>query len=133
MVEEKARTATHIGITYPLVNMALIEKFSQWLQITRLMDSDNVTFTYKYIYLTGRGNSVCFVINREVKHDEKVVWILIDFGALYSAQHIIQIERMEVEVLSQIIHVLRSRLLNVNPGQLTTRNRVQIGLLFLTY
>jgi hypothetical protein len=90
------------------------------------MDSDNVTFTYKYIYLTGCGNPIPLVIYREMNHNEKVVWILIDFRTLHAAQHIIQIERMEVEVLSQIIHVLRSRLLNVNPGQLTTGNGVQI-------
>jgi hypothetical protein len=89
MVEEKARTATHISVAYPLVNMALIEKFSQRFQITCLMDSDNVTFAYKYIHLTGCGHPILLVVYRKMKHDKKVVWILIDFGTLNPAQNVV--------------------------------------------
>jgi hypothetical protein len=51
-----------------------------------------------------------------MKYYKKVVEILIYFWTLNPAQNIVQIENVKVEVLSQILHILFGRLLDVNPG-----------------
>src|SRR4030042_328589 len=112
MVKEKARTATHISVAYSLINMALIEKFSQRLQITRLMDSNHISLADEYIHLTGRGHPILLFIHRKMKHEKQMVRILVDFGTLNPAQNVVQIEKLKVEVLSQILHIFLGGLFN---------------------
>jgi hypothetical protein len=64
------------------------------------MDGNHIILADEYINLTGCGHPIPLVIHRKVKHDEKMVRILIDFWALHSAQHIVQIEEMKVELFS---------------------------------
>jgi hypothetical protein len=63
-----------------------------------------------------------------VEHDEQVVVVLVDLRALVARADVLEVERVEVEVLLQPGHVGRARALDVDPAEAEGLDDLDAGL-----
>ena len=76
-----------------------------------------VIFADEDVQLAGSGNTVSLIEDGEVQHDEKVGVVIVNLGTLHTAEHIVQRQCMEVEVISQVLDFFVGRLLDIVPRQ----------------
>ena len=67
-------------------------------------------------YLAGDGHAHLGAEQGKMEHNEEIVLVLINFGTLSSAQTVVQVQRMKMVVLGQIVGLTGRRLLDVYPG-----------------
>ena len=81
------------------------------------MQSDQIVFAQKDGNLTGGGDPGLFIEYREVKDQKEVVVVLIvvDLGALNSAEAVVEFQRMKRKILCQVFRLLFGRLLDGGP------------------
>ncbi len=86
------------------------------------MNGDDIILTNEDIYFTGPGYAILFIKYREMQHHKQVIFILINFGTLYAAEDIVQIQMMKLEALSQELDFIGSRSFDIEPTQLAIGN-----------
>jgi hypothetical protein len=122
VIEKESRAAPQVTFAAILVSLAFLEESDQRFEVTGTMNGNDIILTNKDIYFTGPGYAIFFVKYRDMQYHEKVVFILINFGTLYAAEDIIQIQRMKLEALSQELDFIGSRSFDIEPTQLAIGN-----------
>jgi len=106
------------------VGLAFPEEFGQRLEVTITVYGNHIVLTDKDVHLTGPCYVILLIEYGQVKDDEEMIVILIDFGTLYPTQNVIQVEMVEIEVLSEEFSLPGGRLFNVGPGHFALADTV---------
>jgi len=65
------------------------------------MDGDDVILPDENIHLAGSGYHSLLIKYREMKHDESMVVVFINFRSLHPVQNVVEVQGMEIEFLPQ--------------------------------
>ena len=96
MVEQKSRTSAQVTFAAFPIGLAFLEEPSQRLEVTRTVNSHHIILTNENVSLAGPGYTILFIKYREMQHYEQVIFVHIDFGALYATKDVIQVKRMKM-------------------------------------
>ena len=89
------------------------------------MAGDEIILADEDVQFAGGGHAVGLIENGEVQHDEKVVIVIVDLWALHPAEHIVQRQRVEVEIVLQVLNFFLGRFFDIVPCHLSVAaNRV---------
>ena len=114
-VEQPARPFSHVALGKGLILLATGEEGLQRLE-PAIVHHDQEVGANEEIDLAGRTDAPLVVEYGEMHHDEEIVLVLVDFGALALAQHVVEVQRVKAEPAPQHIDVLRRRVFDVHPG-----------------
>ena len=116
----------HIFLSELFIEHALVEKLGKRLEIT-LVAGDHEVLAYKDIQFAGRRYAVGLIEDGEVQDDKEVGIIIVDLGSLHAAEHVIQCQSVEVEIIGQVLDLAFRGLFDIVPGQLAVAaDRVDI-------
>src|SRR3954469_8924656 len=116
LVEQVAGALGEQRLPQRLVGPAALEQVLERLQAL-VGDRDQVVGADEHVDLGGVEPADHLVVAREVENDEQVVVVLVDLRALVAREHVLVVERMEVEVLLQPRLVGAARALDVDPAE----------------
>ena len=126
-VEQIARALGEVLLARLLLRAAALEEVRDRLQ-GLVRDRDQVVAADEDVQLTRVQALHRVVVHREVKDDEEVVGVLVDLRPLVAGEHVLEVQRVEVEVLLEPAHLELRGVLDVNPAQALAVDRLDVGL-----
>src|SRR5581483_2196267 len=126
-VEEEARPLGEELVAELLLLPAALEQVGDRLQ--RLVrNRDEVVRANEDVELAGVQAPDGAVEDREVQHDEQVLGVLVDLRALVAREDVLEVERVEPELLLEPGALEGGRTLDVDPAEPLGRDRLDVGL-----